>query len=57
VIQQNASTAEQLASMAEQLSGQALQLEETMSFFKLSQAQGAGEKTHKPAEAKKSTHR
>ena len=35
VIQQNASTSEELASTSEQLSGQALQLQESISFFKL----------------------
>ncbi len=35
VIQQNASTSEELASTSEELSGQALQLQETISFFKL----------------------
>lgn len=35
VVQENASASEELASMAEELSGQALQLNETMSFFRL----------------------
>lgn len=35
VIQQNASTSEELASTSEQLSGQAMQLQESISFFKL----------------------
>jgi methyl-accepting chemotaxis protein len=41
VIQQNASAAEQMASTSEELSGQSVQLEQTMSFFKVSSNGGA----------------
>jgi methyl-accepting chemotaxis protein len=47
VIQQNASAAEQMASTSEELSGQSVQLEHTMSFFKV----GNG----RPAPARKVT--
>ncbi len=41
IIQQNASASEEMASMAEELSGQAEQLSQTMSFFKLGDAETA----------------
>jgi methyl-accepting chemotaxis protein len=40
VIQQNASAAEQMASTSEELSSQSVQLEHTMSFFKVGNGRG-----------------
>jgi methyl-accepting chemotaxis protein len=40
VVQDNASSSEELASMSEELSGQARQLAETVSFFKVDEASG-----------------
>lgn len=51
VIQQNASTSEELASTSEELSGQALQLQETISFFKLKN-EGKGSYTKRTPSAK-----
>ena len=47
--QQNASASEQLAATAEEMSGQAEQLQETMSFFKLSGASRPMRTTRAPA--------
>jgi methyl-accepting chemotaxis protein len=41
VVQQNASQAEEMSSMAEELSGQAVQLQETISFFRVDDAKAA----------------
>nr|WP_275957827.1 methyl-accepting chemotaxis protein [Rhabdochromatium marinum] len=45
--QQNASSSEELAATAEELSGQAAQLQETMSFFKVSQGRPVSDKARR----------
>lgn len=56
VIQQNASASEEMASSSEELSSQAEQLQETISFFKVSDAQQVQRKT-KPLAAPKGAPR
>jgi methyl-accepting chemotaxis protein len=46
--QQNASSSEELAATSEEMSGQAEQLQQTMSFFKNSNAGAAGQSVHQP---------
>lgn len=45
VVQQNASAAEEMSSTAEELSSQAVQLQETISFFKIDKAGGSRSRT------------
>ena len=50
VIQQNAAASEEMASTSEELSGQAVQMQETISFFRVNDS--AGYATRKPTPAK-----
>ncbi len=53
VVQQNAAASEEMASTAEELSSQAVQLQETMSFFQVSNHEGSGRSPVKRPAARK----